>query len=376
MKIGILTYHRAQNFGAVLQAYALSTFFKQQGFDVEIIDYWPQYRKEMQSIIPFSFWKLNSIKKIKALVKFIISFFQFLINYKIFNSKKNKFWYFTSKHFGINKNPLYTDGPQINKFYDVCIYGSDQIWRKFKLNGFQDIDKTYYGAYPENCAIKIAYAASMGEININEKDKLNIGNLLKNFNKISVREESLKFFLEKNYHVLSSLVCDPTFLMDKKDWVKIIPASLYIPEKKYLLYYNLHPSDLGKKTATIIAKHYRLSIIEIPEKFSNNIFKKYHDTTGPIEFLSLIRNSDFVISSSFHGVAFSIIFEKQFYALGLGKNADRVITTLAELSISNRYIHTIDEINFNDKIDYNRLNSSLINYRNKSLTFINESLKS
>jgi len=369
MKIGLLTFHRSKNYGGALQTFALYTTLKQLGHSVNIIDYWPTYRKGMQSTFPINFWKLSLLKKIKAIVRYVLTI-------KNLNTRHKKFNEFITKHFGIGKYPKYSNGAQITEQFDVCVYGSDQIWRNYKLDGFKGIDETYFGKYPTYCKTKVSYAASMGEINLKDTEKEKFKNLLKNFDSISVRELTLKNFIQVNFKIDPFLACDPTFLLSKNDWLKIIPSSIKSHGKRYIFYYNLMPSILGKKLSQFISDFYNIELIELPQTPLKSLFgNRLAGIAGPLEFLNLIYNADFVVSSSFHGVAFSILLEKQFFAVGMGNKADRAITALTTLNLKNRFINKIEDIDLKNEIDYTITNQLLSKYREESNSYLLESLK-
>ena len=366
MRIGILTFHRSHNFGAILQAYALYTKLQQEGFDVSIIDYWPDYRKESTSSFPSYFWSLSFPHKIRALVKYILTS-------RSSGIRKRRIMNFICTSFKLEREPRFINGSDIPNLYDVCIYGSDQIWKKFKLRAFQGIDKTYFGEFQNKIIYKISYAASMGVLDLSNDESNSLSNLIENINSISVREITLKDYL-RTFNLEVKLACDPTFLLNKSDWLNLF-SSVKKPGFQYVLYYNIQSSELGKIASRQIARHFELELIEIPQPPIQNILKSSNPgEAGPIEFLNYIYNAEFVISSSFHGVAFSIIFEKQFYALGMVNNSDRVLTALSELKITDRYINKIEEICLNKSIDYTTVNNLLSNYKKESFDFLSESL--
>lgn len=373
MKIGIITFHRTKNYGGILQTYALLKCVKDLGFEAEIVDYWPTYRQEFHAKLHRDFWNIGFIKKLRALIRYTIKYKR----NKTRNQKTNSFIY---EHFGSNVKPKYNRGDIIKEEYDICIYGSDQIWRKYNLKSFKGFDETYFGKYPLNCAKKITYAASMGQIDVNKNDKETVKNLLSNFNSLAVREQELQDFLKNEFDIDSSLVCDPTFLISKDKWLKIIANDdneIKRPCKRsYVLYYNITKSDLGYKIANELSKKHNLKIIEIPQPPMKHITgPKKAGTAGPSEFLNYICFADYVVSSSFHGVAFSVIFEKQFYAVGMKKNSSRAITALSRLNLENRFIKSITQFNESTPINYKMINSSLLQYRKESISYLRKNLK-
>ncbi len=371
MKIGIITFHRTKNYGGILQAYALLKSIKDLGLKVEIIDYWPSYRDDFNPNFLQEIKRGGFKKKIKVVLRH-------LITRKRKSKRNSKINYFLKDYFKIEGKPKYISGEMIPGNYDLCFYGSDQIWRKYKLKSLEGFDETYFGKYPLNCEKKITYAASMGQIEINDSDKIAIKNLLVNFDCIAVRETELKNKLEEDFNLKSHLVCDPTFLLSKHDWLKtanLDKQKKRLCKKKYVLYYNITKSDIGLKIAKQLSKDYNLQIIEMPQPPLMHISgSKNAGTAGVQDFLNFIYYAEYVVSSSFHGVAFSILFEKQFFAVGMQHNSNRAITALKVLNLENRFIRTIDQFKQSDTINYNLVEELLNKYREESLNYLKSSL--
>ncbi len=365
MKIGILTFHRAHNYGAVLQAYALKIFLSNPGNEVKIIDYWPDYRKGMYDLIDWSYYKSNAplFSKIKRIIINVLCFPENLIRFSRFqNFIKNELRIHSKKN-------IYNDFILTEKF-DLFIFGSDQIWRYNNFKKFQGFDPIYWGKVPVNVVQKkISYAASMGVMEINEKQKDFIKEHLKEFDSISVRESKLKEIIQPLTDKNIFEVLDPVFLLNREQWNKLVSNKKKKTEK-YVLFYHLVYSEDADKFAKIISKKLGCKIIEI----NGNVrplknpykFKQY---IGPLNFIELFLNASFVISTSFHGVAFSIIFQKQFYALGMNNNSSRVQNLLAKLGIENRLLTNYNVIEDKD-IDFKRVNSLIELEIEKSKDFI------
>jgi hypothetical protein len=367
MKIGIVTFQRSKNYGGVLQAYALYNTVNRLGHTAKMVDYWPSYRREMQYTFPPNFWKLNLKRKITSIVRYVLTF----QNLKL---KNKRFDEFTYSFLGLRGSEPYLDGEQIEETFDVCLYGSDQVWRSYRLDSLNGIDDFYFGKYPKNCRNKVSYAASMGSLNHERETYEEIGLLLNNFKSISVREKSLQEFLDLNYGINAALVCDPTFLLTKESWREIIPSKRLV-SKKYVLFYNLMPSDLGSKVAKEIARINNFEVIELSHNlFNSAVENRISSSAGPLEFLNLVYYSEFVVSSSFHGMAFSIILQKQFFAAGMKDKSDRALTALEFLNLSDRYLNNFEEFDAYRQIDFQKVESKLVKYRESSLSFINQSI--
>jgi hypothetical protein len=352
MKIGILTFHRAINYGAIFQAYATLTFLKALGHDVEIIDYWPKEHEQEYKLVNFNnFRKRSFLSKAK-----------FVLNTLIAYSRKKKrhegCLSFIYKEFSLSRNAKHTTGESIVDNYDVVIYGSDQIWRKKNyINHDNGFDKVFWGAYPLNTKKRIAYAASMGIVDSNEEDDVVIKRLLSNFDSISVRETDLKRLIDKMGY--ESVLCiDPVFLLTKSSWEAIIPKAFSIKDK-YILFYHHSFSQDALSLVKDLAKQMKCRIIEVNSTVIPTAFgKRYFNTAQPGEFLGLFRDAEFVVTTSFHGTAYSVLMEKQFYALGMGHNSQRSRTLLDYAGLSDRYIDDLDHLCELD-INYTEVNNSI-----------------
>lgn len=365
MKIGILTYHRAENYGALLQAYALMTYLKSLGHEVSFVDYWPTYHSDYFSLFSWQRFKKTSIKG--KLLILIYATIWLLPRY----IRKKRLKKFMHEKLGLPTSPLYTNRSCKTDRYDVVFYGSDQIWRKQNLGGVS-YDNWYFGSENVVATKKIVYAGSMGIIDTTVEDDEFIEEVMNNFNSISVREQDLKLYLQR-LGIESSLVMDPVFLLSKEQWMNVM--NKFVGEKgKYILFYNLLNTPESKLFAERLSKEKHLPIREINKKMTfNHIGKRYLMTVSIEDFLLLINNAEYVVSNSFHGVAMSIIFKKQFYAVGMGGKASRVLSLLNSLDMKELYSATGDNIP-NYVVDYKIVADKLSCLRNYSYCYIKESL--
>ena len=372
--VGILTYHRAHNYGAVMQAYALKKHIESQNYDVQMIDYWPAYRDENYNIINYGALK-NEKNIARAISIFLKSIARAAIRFPKNIYRHNKFKRFIIKQFKTSNSSRILHPKNISGNHDAYIYGSDQIWRYNNTSTFKGFDPVYWGKYPDTCARKISYAASMGII-INGENEY-ISKHLNNFNNISVREENLKNFISPLSTSPISHVLDPAFLLSKDEWLKIKSPNLALPQK-YILLYNLNYSKSARSLAEKIAKRYNLKIVELrgtATPFYSRQSDVYSDL-GPEEFIYAFSEADYIVSTSFHGVVFSIIFEKQFISTGLKNNSDRVTGLLKLFGIENRYIQAgLENLEVTDEIDYFKLNKIKDAKVSESISFLKNSLK-
>lgn len=324
MKIGILTFHCAHNYGAVLQCYALQEYLKSLGHEVYIIDYRPNYLKYGL----FTWYNWIALNPIKCIRKITFQVSTFPIQYRRFSS----FTKFIKNRFNIKKLNLSVPQNDIECF----IFGSDQIWRK-NQNSF---DPVYFGKFKAAQGHKlISYAASMGLNSLSKTESSQIQNWLNNFSNITVRETSLKELLAPLVSQPITLVADPTFLLNSHEWDKV--AIKPNTNKPYILIYQVISSPETYKLAYQASKDLgNIEIIEIASKIQKKHTSHHviYDAS-PEEFLGWIQNARFIVTTSFHGTAFSIIFKKAFVSIKQNKPSDlRIESILKSLHILNRFI--------------------------------------
>lgn len=365
MKIGILTYHRAHNYGAMLQAYALLSCLRNNGHDVEIIDYWPDAHRLQYALIKPIVGN-GILSKIKCIIANAITFIRRYIRIR-------KFENFSHKYLNIGSVIQYTNpNNQINDQYDCVIVGSDQIWRNIDSTGkYIGFDSTYFCQNIRPTTRCISYAASMGIIQLSENDKVTLKQYLKRFSTILVRENTLNELVH-SLGYQAQVVLDPTLLLTKERWNLSLPKERFC-STRYVLYYELMPSKEAMHFAQEKAHSMGCKLLVMDARIPIIPKLGHISYASPIEFMHAIRDAEYVIATSFHGTAFSIIFEKQFLTIGLKNNADRVITLLSHLGILEHYQE--NPVDCND-IDYceikTRYNNLVTDSQQKLLTAIEQ----
>lgn len=336
MKICTITFQKVCNHGANLQAYALMKYLINEGHEVEIIDYQPM---EVQKPYKIFFQKHNDTKSIiKIVIREIISpIFRMKIRYNFYKFRK-KYFNLSSRVYK-NIDDLKLNYPKA----DIYICGSDQIWNSEITAG---VDKGYFLQFGNEDIKKISYAASFGK-NIDENSLKEIVKYLKDFNGVSIREKESIDFLQK-YGIDPQIVMDPVFLLSKNEWIDISEKRLV--KDKYLLIYALCPGDELYISAKKIARKMNLKIVEISNKITNNQNADINFSfIGPEKFISLFIYADFIITNSFHGTAFSIILQKQFFSFPhnlLKERNSRVENLLDRINLIDRFIgygNTVDK---------------------------------
>lgn len=367
MKIGTLTYHDTTNYGAVLQAFALQRKVEELGEECEIIDYKCKAITERYEIkSPFK------SSNIKEFIKRILT----NKNNKILQSK---FIEFNKKYQKIsvksyNKNTINDS----NNDYDKFIVGSDQVWN-LKLSGE---DTTYMLDFVKDSLKKYSYAASFGYSKIPEQ-YINISReYISKFNKISIREEKGVEIINSMCIKESTITLDPTLLFDKEEWRNLVnfDTNKNIPQKPYILLYiiALTPSIISftKK----LSRETGYEVIYINHSYKRVLGFKNVFSVSPEEFLEYINNAEFVVTSSFHGVAFSINFEKEFFyelSNSSGNFNSRIENLIMIAGLNEREIKKEKEITISntDPIDYETIKPKIEIEKEKSVKFIKEILK-
>ncbi len=369
MKVGILTYHRAENYGALLQAYALREYLKRQGYDVDFVDYWPDYHKDYFRIFPRKKFATGGLVA-KALSVYWATVWA-LPRYR----RKRVMQDFMKRFLGVSGPAKYASDKDVCREFDTVVFGSDQIWRQQNLPTHKGLDLWYFGS-PNIEARKVAYAGSTGPIDLSDKERELFKQYLSAFDRLSVRESSLKDLLD-SMGLTSTLVVDPVFLLGKQPWLELAAMSskhATYKQKKYILFYNLLNSKEAARFAEKLSREKKLPMIEITKRFGfRYVGKRFSHYASVPDFLSLIENAEFVVSNSFHGVALSVILGKQFYAIGMGKRSGRVESLLAALGIEERYLAN-GEMPAGE-IDYNQVEERLACYAEQSRDFLEEALE-
>lgn len=357
MKIGIVTYHRTNNYGAVMQALATRFVLEEMGHEAYYVDYWPDYHKDKYRIFSYSMFKRQGIiSKIRTLRSLL----------RDYSQKKKRIDNF-EKFFQMY---IYPYCRPIDDKYDVVIYGSDQIWRKQSALG--TYNPFYFGKNKINSLHHISYAASMGILPNNDADRAKVKELVSHLEKISVREEGLRQLLLSLGYKDVVLSLDPTLLLTSKEWDKYLPTEPYTGEN-YALFYNLDANafDINKVKKFTNSKGLKLIVIygyATTKETDTNI-----TSAGPLEFIRLIKNADYVFSSSFHGLAFSIIFEKQFFASFMN-NSERARNLLNLIGEPMRLLSPKSEVPQNmSPVNYGKVSEIMMLNKEKSIKYLIES---
>lgn len=357
MKIALLTYHRSYNYGAMLQAIATRYVLHRMGHQVYFINYWPDHQRLLYKEVSIltaikDCCKTNPVNIFKLSYKWLWQ--------KIRRCKYERFIsQYIAKYYGRD-----------DAEYDVLICGSDQIWRKQPLTG--EYNPFYFGDNDIRAKCRISYASSMGRLPDNEKDRAIVKRLLENLDYVSVRESQLCEYINTYTEKTAHQVLDPTLLLTMNQWEDCVPLEGSV-SKAYVLVYDLG-RKLKKDEVEQFAKRNKLGVKETVQwiDFTEQRVKPAIDT--PADFLRLIKNASFVLTSSFHGMALSISFKKPFYVTS-SNNIERFTSLLKKLELEDRWLNNCDVSNLPCRaIDYSSVQEILDRERIHSLNYLKEHL--
>lgn len=368
MKIGILTFHYAHNYGAVLQAYALFTKLTSLGHNVEFINYViPRIEQVYHKRTPYQLYKVYNEKQ--KCVKALISTILYYKNEKLKISLKwERFQEFIGELLPQSKRVESLDQELLDS-YDAIICGSDQIWSKGIT---KSLIPMYFCQGVGEKVKKIAYAASAGKGCIDKEDENEFIKLCSNFNHISVREKALSDYMAE-LGISNTWVSDPVFLLNKEEWSRIAVK----PDiKDYVLTYSFGEPEFFFEKAKAVAKQMNKPLVCI--LFSDNGIKEdciQVLNAGPKEFIGYFLNASYIVTNSFHGTAFSILLNKQFYNIPPKNGAERTNSLLTLLGLKDRIIDTSPMPVSFSHVDYDIVNRILAGIVSTSNEFINNALK-
>jgi hypothetical protein len=368
MKIALLSFHNAANYGAALQAYALEKFLLDNGIDCEYINYVNDTRKHMYSM---TFMVMNSLrkKKIGAAIKYAVGS-------PFINLRKARFKRFYKKYLKQTKK-VYTnsqEASELNDLYDYFIIGSDQVWA-LENNG---ADMAFFLDFVKDNRKKISYSSSFGLAEIEDKYREKYATCLSSFHSLAVRETIGQRIVKELTGRDATLVVDPVFLLSKIQWEEIMPARKN--NERYIFSYTNTDRQIADFMSTGYSlgerKHYILSSHTRPKDFLNSKIRVKF-CMPPQEFLRVIYDADLVVTASFHCLALSILFNKPFVVLLMGDKGkdERLVNLLEQLGLQNRIWTpqmTVDDIDA--PIDYKRVNEKINNMRNSSVEYLMKSL--
>lgn len=350
-KIGILTFQRALNYGALLQMYALHEFVLENfhQHQVEVVDYFsPLCEKECTlKNIKGRNVAMATLKKINFLLK------------------RHQFADFIKKHINISKKYDIRSIQEAKNEYDVLISGSDQVWNPIIISG----DMNYLLKFSDT-SVKVSYAASIGRTELSPEDCDLYKKQLEQFKSLSVRERSAKKLVDGLLENDSTAVnVDPTLLLPTERWAKLANKKI---NRRYVMVYQVKYSQALLCKAKEFARDKGLEVIYIGP-FAKEKGIRYVPAPSVKQLLSLFKNADYVFTNSFHGTVFSIQFRRKFFVDLLfsdGRN-DRITDLLSVCNLTS----CMDLSLIEQTPDWNYVNEQLEMERQRSLNYLREAIE-
>lgn len=355
MNIGIITFHWAVNYGAILQSFALQTYLQKKGHKVSIINYVPIGHKKsaFKSII-------NPLRAKVELKKYF---------------KDKKLERFRSNHLNLTDEYNTLDSLQKNPpNFDVYISGSDQVWNPYFLmkGEYGKYSPTYFLDFGESNVVKLAYAVSFGCEKYPELESSEAMKYVNNFTGIAVRENSGKKIVQDlGYHKDAIVVPDPTLLLSKDDYLKLLDLPVLKKTNQAFVYFLRNEERDVKDILDEISTSYNIKMNKESDLFTDDIS----------EWIANFAYSDIIFTNSFHGVVFSMIFHKPFFVyLAKGKSAgmnDRFRTLLTNVGLVDRIVSSHEEVKskMNHKISWDEVDLRISMLRKVSDNYFSEFLK-
>lgn len=375
MKVGILTLPLWHNYGGILQAYALQLSLQRLGYDAILMDVKRDelaFRKEL-------------LKGIKRWVN--TNLFSAIEKPYYPNFKEREEISLHTRSFVRNKiKPItehlpLSDISKYSKKFEAIIVGSDQVWRPEYCPNLN----YYFLSFTSPTTIKISYAASLGtdDWRFSKDDTINCSSLLSQFKSVSVREESAVCLLKNNLNYKPIQVCDPTLLLEKEDYLNLLNEYSCNTENggSGIFCYILDPNDSRMSNFKNISNLTGLDTYQMMPKAFDKYYKENPKAYmyPPVEsWIDCFHRSDFVITDSFHGTVFSIIFNKPFIVIAnTERGKTRFESLLKQFNLEERMFDSLDECSeeiFKKNIDWSNVNKIREREQNRGLSFLTSSL--
>lgn len=365
MKIALLTIQNANNYGAVLQTFAMQEVLKKHG-EVEVINYENRHISRSFDLIRIKpsfhgllgtgkdvfrlFPRYRAIKKFKSFIQDKIHLTESFTHADLLNGKASG--------------------------YDVYVAGSDQIWNPVCVNEKCQIDLGYFLDFVPSQSKKISFASSIGGHKFSEIEATNVKHLLSSFEHLAVREKGTQVYLETLLNKQVKHVLDPTLLLNKQAWLNVIEVDEREKKDGYILLYTVPKVALIKDVVNFFANKLGLKVISLEQGLTAGatVDKQIRDA-GPKEFIELFANASFVITDSFHGTCFALNFGKPFVAVSAGKHSNRIESLLSLVGLEERLVKEISEMaKIPVEIDMSQALERLSNARDESLSYLESCL--
>lgn len=365
--IGIVTFHSSHNYGSVFQAYAMAKVMQNLGLNAKIIDF-----RHPATVAKFEFVWWYKGQSLKANLSNLL--YRGLLGQG--KKREHMFNEFIEKNMPLTKR--YQNRKCINEHFDYLVCGSDQIWNP-KATGKND--PIYYLDFDDDSTIRFSYAASSGSSPFAEGCEEQMNHYLKRMKGIGVRETYMKDYIQEKFGLSAVVNPDPTFLLDKEEWQKLEEPVCGLP-KDYLLVYTLKAKQDCLLFAAEIGKKLNLPVVIINpgrgrkdrsiEGANYSLFD-----VAPGQWLWLYHNAKFVVSNTFHGNMFSVIYRKNFVCYAPDLRDTRIVTLHSRIGLGDTRLLKAS-IDFDVKkrtIDYGSINSQIESFRQEGVGYIRNQIK-
>lgn len=342
MKAGILTFQKANNYGAILQTFALQKALEKAGCDSDVIDYESGYIEK-----PYRLKHLIN-KGLKVYLVGVIGYICYMPRKRKCNCFKKNIKYSKS----VDRNSI----KKIESQYDLFITGSDQVWN-YNLTGG---DMNFLLGFVDESWKKYSYAASIGLNCLEENRKRQYKKLLSDFAMISLREQRAKEIVDEICKKNTEVVVDPTLLLTKQEWESVVDKKKR--KSDYIAVYQLGISSRFVRYVNAVAKEKRLKVHYIPFPLGGFVRGEWEIAVGPAEWLNIIRNAKYVITDSYHGVIFSLIFHKKFVVEVNERNKNvgsRIYDLIKRVGLEERLLDAQGKTDVEAPVDFDRVDEIL-----------------
>ena len=359
--LGILTFNRALNYGAVLQALALKDVCEELGYEVHIVNYLKDTPEE--NISPFQTFAAAKNKK-SAAFKFVRS----MMSYPSDIKRREAFSRFRREY--LDESIVCTSAEDVAALgYDYYISGSDQIWN-YNITGGK-FDPVYFGQIPGGAKC-IVYAGSAHDTPFPLDKELEFQKRLKTANcPISIRESKFASYVGKLTDTQYPVVLDPTLLAGR-EFIDKLPECRK-PHDPYILIYQIDSNPATDVSVKNLEKRFGCKVYTMTTPRLGSVHGRKGEA-GPEEFLTLLKNAEFLVTNSFHGIALSLLLEKNFYVYDNGGVMTRIDSLLSAVGLNDRKIRMVADIDPEKKISYAPVQKCLAVMRESSRKFLIDAL--
>ena len=378
MKVGIITFHFVPNQGAVLQCCATKIFLEKNGHEAVVIDYRPKYHTVRYSKFknPFLyarwFLKKNNDRRVLGRINLYLRCFVRAIVLSLTgkdNATLDEFNTFISKNLSLTERFFsYKQLKENPPVVDACICGSDQLWNPKLLD--HELDKAYFLDFCDDKIPKVSYAVSIGETqNSGYYEKLK--EYSKALTSVSLREYDADIVsaIGRDVHIC----IDPTLLLDDTDY-EFLESKELVQSEPYIFVYGFENTDGLHEAIKVVKNKYKCIVINGSPNRIKIPNAKNLSNYGPDRFLTLIKNSECVVTNSFHGTAFSIVYKKDFITVAHSTRSIRMVELLVKLNLDYRLWSNID-FSFEKTIDWEAVYKKLQVLRQYSGDYLLESIQ-